>query len=563
MKFYRELDIYGDNTILKRFEANETNFEIVQGKISAIISESEIDELINSNVTMYSKLASAILDINSLTLNFSDLTTKYNTLLGSYEQLDSKVAEYKLSVDGLSATISSVQTDLDANYSTTSQMNAAIKASTDSISSEVSSLRTTLQNNYSTTTSMNSAINQSANGIKQTVAATYTTKNEFSSTTSRLNTLISQVEDDITLQASSISNLNGSLESLSAQVSLNSNNISLKVNRDDIITEINASPERLVLKSNRLVIESTHFSLSEEGLVNINNGYLMFSTNDDSSYLSIENGLITTNTKSNNYKGLEIFDNHIYFYAWTWKDNRVGELTSYREHKLAYYDNEYDIGIALVADTNDTLALGYYSEESREIFINAMTINRRSDGSVEFYNNVYWVGSDNNRTGCIRSYHKTNQPDILGIELYGDYLDCVSLSYTDVNGNVFSALEIDARDNNIIKCHRPINIPGKPAENVINGCKFYCGTNVYTIKTFFDGGTYIAFSNQSIRDNLNEPNANGNNTIVLACNGDNDANGWAVNGCTYIASSDTWNVFINGGTAGALARVNLFVICWA
>lgn len=265
MKFYRELDIYGDNTILKRFEANETDFEIVQGKISAIISESEIDELINSDVTMYSKLASAIFDINSLTLNFSDLTTKYNTLLGSYEQLDSKVAEYKLSVDGLSATISSVQTDLDTNYSTTSQMNAAIKASTNSISSEVSSLRTTLQNNYSTTTSMNSAINQSANGIKQTVAATYTTKNEFSSTTSRLNTLISQVEDDITLQASSISNLNGSLESLSAQVSLNSNNISLKVNRDDIITEINASPERLVLKSNRLVIDSTEFKLTEDG----------------------------------------------------------------------------------------------------------------------------------------------------------------------------------------------------------------------------------------------------------------------------------------------------------
>ena len=289
----------------------------------------------------------------------------------------------------------------------------------------------------------------------------------------------------------------------------------------------------------------------------------MFSTNDDSSYLSIENGLITTNTKSNNYKGLEIFDNHIYFYAWSWEDNRVGELTSYREHKLAYYDNEYDIGIALVADTNDTLALGYYSEESREIFKNAMTINRRSDGNVEFYTNTYWVGSDNNRTGCIRSYHKTNQPDILGIELYGDYLDCVSLSYTDVNGNVFSALEIDARDNNIIKCHSPINIPGKPAENVINGCKFYCGTNVYTIKTFIDGGTYISFSNQSIRDNLNEPNANGNNTIVLACNGDNDANGWAVNGCTYIASSDTWNVFIDGGTAGALARINLFVICWA
>ena len=78
MRFEREINIYGDEVILKRFQATETSIEVVQGKISALISESELIELENSQATMYSKLASAIMDIDSLDLQFSELNTKYN-----------------------------------------------------------------------------------------------------------------------------------------------------------------------------------------------------------------------------------------------------------------------------------------------------------------------------------------------------------------------------------------------------------------------------------------------------------------------------------------------------
>ena len=108
MRFEREINIYGDEVILKRFKANETSISVVQGKISALISESELIELENSKATMYSKLASEELRINALTLNFSDLTTKYNTVSGQYTSLNSKVAQYKASVDGLSVDITSV-----------------------------------------------------------------------------------------------------------------------------------------------------------------------------------------------------------------------------------------------------------------------------------------------------------------------------------------------------------------------------------------------------------------------------------------------------------------------
>ena len=92
MIFEKVVNIYSKDYALKRFQANETAIQVTQGKISALISESELIELQNSKATMYSKLASAALDINSLQLNFSDLNSKYDTVTGQYSSLDAKVA---------------------------------------------------------------------------------------------------------------------------------------------------------------------------------------------------------------------------------------------------------------------------------------------------------------------------------------------------------------------------------------------------------------------------------------------------------------------------------------
>ena len=65
-KFQREVNIFSKEAILKRFQANETNFSVLKGKIEALISESEITELQNSKVTMYSKLADVKLTVDGL-----------------------------------------------------------------------------------------------------------------------------------------------------------------------------------------------------------------------------------------------------------------------------------------------------------------------------------------------------------------------------------------------------------------------------------------------------------------------------------------------------------------
>lgn len=206
MRFEKEVNIYGDEVVIKRFKANETSIKVVQGNISAMISESELVELQNGQGTMYSKLASAVMGIKDLNLKFSDLTTKYDTVTGKYDTLDSKVAEYKAGVDGLSADISTVRQNLEGNYSTTTAMNAAISAKVEELSMSVSST-------YSRKSDLIDASNRineletwkKEAAIKITDNAIVSTVTKSSAYQNSVNSLIEQKADSIRLKADRIS----------------------------------------------------------------------------------------------------------------------------------------------------------------------------------------------------------------------------------------------------------------------------------------------------------------------------------------------------------------------
>lgn len=138
MRFQKEVNIFAPDAILKRFQANETNFSVVKGKIEALISESEILELQNSKVTMYSKLADVKLTVHGLEQTYIDISSKYDSVTGKYTDLDAKVAEYKSTVDGFSSNLSQVKSNLKDNYSTTTTMNTAIQGKIDELSLSVS-----------------------------------------------------------------------------------------------------------------------------------------------------------------------------------------------------------------------------------------------------------------------------------------------------------------------------------------------------------------------------------------------------------------------------------------
>lgn len=173
MRFEQQISLYDTDAILNRFRAQDTKFTVVQGKISAIISDSEITELQGGSSTMYSKLADAELDISKLQLNFSDLSGKYDTVTGQYSQLDSKVAQYKASVDGLSANLTQVSTSLQTEYSKTTEMNAAISLAVDNFSVQVSqtyALESYAEGIESRVSSAEASITVNANAIRQKVS---------------------------------------------------------------------------------------------------------------------------------------------------------------------------------------------------------------------------------------------------------------------------------------------------------------------------------------------------------------------------------------------------------
>lgn len=138
MRLQKEINIFAKEAMIKRFHAIETAVSVTRGNISAIISDSEIVELQNSETTMYSKLGKLDMSVSGLVQQYTDLTTKYDSVRDQYTAIDSKIATYKTSVDGLSANITQVSTRLNNNYSTTETMNAAISAAKDEISLSVS-----------------------------------------------------------------------------------------------------------------------------------------------------------------------------------------------------------------------------------------------------------------------------------------------------------------------------------------------------------------------------------------------------------------------------------------
>lgn len=138
MRLQKEINIFAKEAMIKRFHAIETAVSVTKGNISAIISDSEIVELQNSETTMYSKLGKLNMSVSGIIQQYTDLTTKYDSVRDQYTAMDSKLASYKTSVDGLSTNITQVSTRLNNNYSTTEVMNAAISAAKDEISLSVS-----------------------------------------------------------------------------------------------------------------------------------------------------------------------------------------------------------------------------------------------------------------------------------------------------------------------------------------------------------------------------------------------------------------------------------------
>lgn len=108
--------VYDRYAISRKFTAQETAINVIQGNISLLISASEIEELKNGDKTMYSKLSAVEMDLNSINLAVSSSEYKdINGVLSAITQarasieLNSQEIRLKVSKDSLISTINQSQ----------------------------------------------------------------------------------------------------------------------------------------------------------------------------------------------------------------------------------------------------------------------------------------------------------------------------------------------------------------------------------------------------------------------------------------------------------------------
>ena len=111
---------------------------------------------------------------------------------------------------------------------------------------------------------------------------------------------IEQTAKDITFEVTSRTNAD---KDLSTRITQNANSISTKVSKGDVCSEINQSAEQITLKSNRLVVQSDNFQLTQDGTITCANGRFTNATIDGGALSIIKDNVKYTIDAKNGFVG--------------------------------------------------------------------------------------------------------------------------------------------------------------------------------------------------------------------------------------------------------------------
>ena len=123
---------------------------------------------------------------------------------------------------------------------------------TEKHSAKVNSIRDTIDN-----------IGRRTNRLERTADHTLS---EISDLDEKTTSRFEQTADAITAE---VTRAQGAESNISSQISVVAGEVSSKVSRGDVVSEINQSPEQITLRGNRLVVESNNFQLDADGNVYI------------------------------------------------------------------------------------------------------------------------------------------------------------------------------------------------------------------------------------------------------------------------------------------------------
>lgn len=402
----------------------------------------DTDSAISSVDTKVTAISNQYTSLNQ-SLTSLTATVNSNTTKISEKADGSTVTALQMNMTALTADLSGFKTTVSSTYATKTALN--------SVDDKFA--------NYSTTTQMNSAITQSANSVLTTVSSNYATK--------------------------------ASLE--------------VKIDKDKLISEINASADVITLKSNRFVLDSTNAKIAADGTVNFVQGTIAgwnislaklsgsaglygIAINKPSStstkvininhvdttaaatyvddfyvradgYTYIPDGYLSTKNHSVGGKGIEIHEANIDFYDWTKKDNFIGTILA---GVIGKDSSDARGAIAILCDDGDRVQIGRRRGVSASSYDSAITINGNDELGIEFYGNVKGYGQKGacfyvNNAG-LTNFAITNQENTIygncELSVYGTQ----RLKYElYVEGNIHGNVISDS-DKNVKKDIQALNI---------------------------------------------------------------------------------------------------------
>lgn len=232
---------------------------------------------------------------------------KKYTLSEQVQQIKGKSNALTRTIEETKSEIKELDNNIKNNYSTTTDTKSLIDASAKDIKLEISDETDKKLQDYYTSEQTDTQINLSKDGIMQSVeqkiealGSIYPSEDLYPSTdlfsangfttTAEVGAVVNMTAE--MLQTRIYDDLHGNYytkketaneisarltsyvdnDTYESYVSATAKEISAKLATNDLITEFNASAEKVELKSNRLIVESTNFKLSADGTVEAKNG---------------------------------------------------------------------------------------------------------------------------------------------------------------------------------------------------------------------------------------------------------------------------------------------------
>lgn len=352
-------------------------------------------------------------------------------------ELGDKATDWTPAPEDTDSSISAVDTKVTTvsnQYTTLNQSLTSLTATVNSNTTKISekadgSTVTALQSNMT-------ALTADLNGFKTSVSNIYATKTSLSdyATVTAMNSAITQSASSILTTVSSNYATKASLE--------------VKIDKDKLISEINASADVITLKSNRFVLDSTNAKIAADGTVNFIGGTIggwkidkhslysdydkyrvfiqtvtgaedwAFSVQekkadgryygnflvDATGYAKISDGYLATKNHSVGGKGIEIFESQVKFYSWTDKDNFTGSIyTTYVDEGNSGSQNKRQ-SLVICSDYNDEIHLDYKDENRNPK--KAIVIDKDADHKVHMMAPTVFHGDIDSTNGitCVSNF---------------------------------------------------------------------------------------------------------------------------------------------------------------